>query len=301
MTALRPADLPRPSVLAVFAVGYFLGVRLGEHAYGSLAVPSPFWLPVFLCALLLTPRSQWWVFALAIWPIRILVGAAPGTPMWFQLVSIANDTAKGLAAAWLLERFAGRPLRLRNFHEFLLFLGIAAAALPAVSALAAAPARYALGDPLWRAAYQWFLGDALTQVVVTPTLLYWCRRDFGTRVRLAELLPVAVCVAGALFVGLGVDHFSYSLMFVYLPIPFLIWAAVRLGPFGTANSLTLVAIVSMVAAVEGMGVFAGQTASNAVLSIQLFPLVVAASLLSLAILVVEREALRAREATLTTG
>ena len=155
------AHLPRPAVLAGFVAGYAVAVLLAEHTYGSVSVPSPFWLPdsVLLCALLLAPRSQWWVFAFAIWPVRIFVGAVPGTPVWFQFVSLANDTAKGLAAAWLLGRFVRRPIHLMTLHEFMLFLGIAGAAIPAASALVAAPARSLLGDSFWPAACGWFLGN----------------------------------------------------------------------------------------------------------------------------------------------
>jgi integral membrane sensor domain MASE1 len=114
-----------------------------------------------------------------------------------------------------------------------------------------------------------FLGDALTQVVVTPTLLYWFTRGpGGQRPHLGESIVMYVCLVLALFVGLVVNHPSYLLIFVYLPIPFLILAAVRLGPFGTANSLTLIAIVSMIAAVGGTGVFAGQSPDQAMLLIQ---------------------------------
>ena len=290
------------ATLAIFGAGYFLAVRLSEHAYGSFAVPSPLWLPdsVFLSALLLAPRRQWWMFALAIWPIRLLAGVGPGPPVWFQLVSIANDMVKGVAAAWLLTAVMRRPIRLSTLREFMVYLGIAAALVPALSALAAAPARYALGDPFWRTAYQWFLGDALAQVIVTPTLLYWWTRgyrDVGSRLK--ELLLVGAGLTGALLYAFVVNHESLSLIFVYLPVPFLIWAAVRLRPFGTANAVALVTLVSMVAAVRGTGIFAGVSGDAAVLAMQLFLLVLAISLLSLAIVTVEREELRAHEAVST--
>jgi hypothetical protein len=52
--------LPPPATILNFVVGYFCAFALSERACGTLAVPSPFWLPdaVLLCALLLTPRSQ---------------------------------------------------------------------------------------------------------------------------------------------------------------------------------------------------------------------------------------------------
>jgi len=289
----EPADAGGWRALAVFAAIYGLASVLSEHAYGSLAVPSPFWLPdsVLLCALLLVPRTQWWVFVAAIWPLRLLVGAVPGTPLWFQVTALANDSIKGLAAAWLLHHFVRRPVRLQTLREFMIFLGIAAAAVPALSALLAAPARFALGDPVWRASSQWFLGDVLAQVIVTPTLLYWCTRAYRPHKPPGELVLVFVGLAGALFFGFVVSHDSHFLIFTYLPVPFLIWAAVRLRPFGAANAIALVGIVSMIAAVRGTGVFAGQPAGDAVVSIQLFLPLMAISLLSLAILTVERERL----------
>jgi signal transduction histidine kinase len=287
---------------AIFVIGYYLATRLSEHGYGSLAVPSPFWLPdsVLLCALLLSPKSQWWFFAAIIWPIRLVTGAVPGTPIWFQLVTCANDTAKGLSAAWLLHRVVRRPIRLQTFREFMIFLGIAAVALPALSALAAAPARQLLGDPFWTSAYQWFLGDVLAQVIVTPTLVYWFTRSHRHNVRLLELICVLAALVGASFFGFLVSRPLNWPIALYLPIPFLIWAAVRLGPFGTANSLTLVAIVAVISAAGGTGVFAGVPPENAVLSIQLFLLVVAVALLSLATLTIERESLLVRELKLSS-
>ena len=58
-----------------------------------------------------------------------------------------------------------------------------------------------------RAAYQWFLADALTQVVVTPALLYWFTRESGRQRRhIGESIVVYVCLVIALFVGLVVNH-----------------------------------------------------------------------------------------------
>jgi len=169
--------------------------------------------------------------------------------------------------------------------------------IPAASALVAAPARYLLGDSFWRAVQGWFLGNAVTQVVVTPMLVYWGRRDFRERVGFTEAICASCGLTGTLFVSFLVDHSSSALMFMYLPIPFLVWVAVRLRPFGAANALALVAVVAVVAAVKGSAVFAGESPAGAVLSIQLFLLVVGLSILSLAIAVAEREALQPREAT----
>src|SRR5690242_17713643 len=68
----------------LFCAGYYFSVWLGERAYGSLSVSSPFWLPgaVLLSSFLLTQKKYWPLIAVAVFPIRMLAGAPPGTPFW---------------------------------------------------------------------------------------------------------------------------------------------------------------------------------------------------------------------------
>jgi len=223
--------------LAAFSIVYFLAVLGGESLYGTVGVPSPFWFPdaVLLCALLLTPRHQWWVWLLAIWPIRLALGAPDGTPLWFVLFGIANDTAKALLAAWWLHRLHPRRIHLDTLSEFARFLAIAAFAVPLASALVAAPARYVLGDSLWSAGYRWFLGDAVAQVIVTPTLLYWCAGGYR-RVN-ARMKEIALMAAGLL----AVLYFAFVLGIILLcrrsasarqNLPGYVFAAATLGLAG---------------------------------------------------------------------
>jgi len=282
------------------AFGYVLAVKLAERGYGSISVPSPFWLPdsVLLCALLIMPKRRWWIALVAMWPLRFLAGVPPNTPLWFQLVAIANDGFKAFAAAWVLRRIVGRTVRLHALREWLIFLLVAAGAVPLVSALAAAPARYTLGDPLWTAAYRWFLGDSVAQVVVTPMLLYWCNREYSrVQDRIGELLVILTGLLVVSFCSFVLVLPAHPAILIYAPIPFLLWAAVRLRPFGTANAIALVAGVSIISVSRGMSVFTIPVPFDVVLWLQLFLLLFGVSLLSLAIAVAEREELLHREMT----
>src|SRR5215510_3691065 len=109
-----PVSSVRSAGFAMFVGGYAVAFALSNHAYGSLAVPSPFWLPdsVLLVALLLSPRTRWWMFLIAIWPTRLIIGAPAGTPLWFLLVTTANDALKGFGAAWLLGKVLRRSVLL---------------------------------------------------------------------------------------------------------------------------------------------------------------------------------------------
>ena len=224
------------------------------------------------------------------WPIRLLAGAPHGTPLWFWLTSIVNDSLKALLAAWLLHRALDRPVRISTFREFLIFLGIAAAAVPLLSAMAAAPARHALGDSLWRAGYQWFMGDALTQVIVTPPLLYWCTRAYGrAKSRPIESVLLFVGLSAALYYAFVAPHGFSSPVLLYTPVPFLIWAAVRLGPPVAANANAFVSVIAVFGTVNATGVLAGNSSDHALLSTQCFLVLLAVSSLSLALVAAERE------------
>jgi signal transduction histidine kinase len=173
------------------------------------------------------------------------------------------------------------------------FVGVAGVLAPMLSAIAAAPALHALGDPFWSAAYQWFLGDALVQVIVTPMILDLLFRR--PKERVYELFVLLILVAMASLYVFVASHESHPLSLMYIPVPFLIWAAVRLRLLGTASAISVMAVVSMIGASHGTGLFADDAARHSVLSLQLLLLMSSLSLLPLSILIAEREALRDRE------
>src|SRR5262249_16939093 len=81
----------------------------------------------------------------------------------------------------------------------------------------------------------------------------------------------------------------YFPVLAYAPLPFLVWAALRLRPLGTATAIFLVAFVSMVSARGGAGIFGSGSVLLTILSLQLFLLAVSIPLLSLSIIFDERK------------
>jgi PAS domain S-box-containing protein len=278
--------------LIFFAISYWLSVKASEHLYGSLRVPSPFWLPdsILLCALLLWRREAWWALAVVALPVRLLAGAQDGTPQWFIVTSMLNDVSKAFFSAWLLQRLIRRPIQLNTLREFLIFVCVAVGLSPLLSALAGAATRGALGNPVLDATYRWFLGDALAQVVVTPAILYWFRGNYrhaGARLReLALVCGGMVLLASYVFL---VYEGPLVPMLLYAPVPLLAWAALRLRPFGTANAIAIVASIAVLSVVKGIGVFPGSSPDQSVESIQLFLLVLSVSFLSIAVLAAEQQ------------
>ena len=54
------------------------------------------WVPdsVLLCALLLTPPNEWWLYLAIAVPIRLIPTPHPTIPLWFVFATSANDLLK---------------------------------------------------------------------------------------------------------------------------------------------------------------------------------------------------------------
>jgi PAS domain S-box-containing protein len=281
--------------LAVFELA-FLAAYWFAMSFATSAA-APLWFPdsVLLCALLLNPRRRWAQFLLAPLPIRLLVAVVPGTPLWFLLSTYANDSLKALLVATLLWRVLPDPTRFDRVRDFNCFVGAAVLLAPALSAFGGAASRHGLGAPYWQSWLQWFLGDALANLVLTPAILYWgYPRGWWRRVpsrRLAEALLLGLGLIGVGWVAyhpLPGPPYDLLVLF-YAPVPFLLWAAIRFGIRGTSGALCVIASFAIQSAAGSRGPFVGGSPQLGMLSLQLFLLLIGVSVLFLAVMVGERD------------
>jgi two-component system sensor histidine kinase UhpB len=288
--SIERSDSPRDRLpfvsFLIFAIGYALANRYSSQ-FGQ-RVPAPLWFPdsVLICALLLVPKRHWVWYLIAAFPIRALF---INVPFWFFLASTANDCLKAICVVSLLQHFTGGPVRLNTLRQLWIYIGIAAVLIPALSAVLGAATRLPLGNPFWRSWYQWFLGNATAALVLTPTLLYWCVdwRQFKLFPRRFVTLIAAIIIS--LYWTFVLSNPNTSLLITYVPIPLLILAATNFKPLGVSTSISLMALISIISAVEGRGAFGPLHSHDRVLSIQLFLLVISVPMLFVAILIEERE------------
>ena len=279
------------ATFCLYLVSYYLAYRFGMSF--SQATASPFWFPdsVLLCALLLTPRRSWWVFVLGVLPIRLMSSADVQLPLWFLLDTFAIDSAKGVVTALALRHFLQDALRLRTVRDFAIYCLIAVALVPAAAALLGASARHALGHDYWEAWRQWFLGDALTHLVITPAILYGLpeaerslKRASPARWTEGLLVTIGLVVAGYVAFHSPPGTRGFSEPQFYAPIPFLFWAALRFGIPGASGAVAVIAIISVTAALRGDGPFAGRSPDDTALALQEFLLLRAVPLYLVGIL-----------------
>src|SRR4051812_20467889 len=288
--------------VTAYSVAYFYGMTFSQ------VISSPFWFPdsVLLCGLLVVRRSRWWVLILGTLCIRLVFSLCDGIPLWFLLATFLNDSIKGLIVALALGRFLKTRLHFETVRDFGFYCLVAVVLAPALSAFGGAGARYFLGFDFWSAWQEWFQGNALTHLIITPALLYWVVGPPWKRtMSLVDRYPEAIVLCVGLFLTcyIAFETRSYPEDFAeplfYTPMPFLFWAAIRFGMLGASTAILIIAGFATTAALEGHGPFSGQSPGDVATNLLHFLILRASPLYVVAILAeqktaVESEAQRQR-------
>jgi PAS domain S-box-containing protein len=243
----------RPSLASflLFELAFLVAYRLDMAAAHDAALPFQFSGAILLCGLLLSPLQQWWFYVLGTVPIRLLLFVPAGLPAWFPFAYAATESMKGLLSAALLQRFSRDRAWFDNLREFATYFLIAVVFAPAVSAFAGAGLHSVLGHSFWRTCAIWFFQGALANLVFAPIILLRGNSNRGV-VEHRRYVEAFVLAAGLALATYLVIRNSTGAQFppflLYLPVPFLVWAAMRFGPLGVPGAALLMSIVSIAGA-----------------------------------------------------
>jgi diguanylate cyclase (GGDEF)-like protein len=137
------------------------------------------------------------------------------------------------------------------------------------------------------------MGDAAGDLVVAPVLVLWAtapRLQWNRRwlleatALIAGLSLVALIVFDGLIPAVGVERFPLE----FLCIPFLFWAAFRLGRRGVATCVLALSWISITGTLHGFGPFARAAPNESLLLLQAYMAVQAVTMLAAAAVVWER-------------
>jgi two-component system sensor histidine kinase UhpB len=140
---------------------------------------------------------------------------------------------------------------------------------------------------------RWFLGDGLAIIALVPAFLFAAQGRFRRPlVSAGELTALAVSlIFGSWLAFWYADRAAtYTPLFLYAPIPALVWAAVRVGPAGVSISLAFMVLFALAGAEVGHGPFAAYGPVVNQLAVQLFLSLLAVPLTALTLLIDERRA-----------
>jgi signal transduction histidine kinase len=282
------------------ALGYYVAARLGlaftlqPHPISTLWPPNA----LLAAALLLAPTRAWWWLLAAALPAHLAAELQGGVPMAMVLAWFVSNCSEALIGAGLVRAFVPGRLRLDSFRNAGIFLPCVVLAAPLLSSFLDAALVRLIGwgeGEYWELVSARFFSNVLAEITVGPLILTWAAVDFARlrRASLARTMEAAALFAWLLVVCLVVFDLpqinaNVAPALFYAPLPFLLWAAMRLGPAGTASALALMTVATIWGAVQGLGPFAGGTPQEIAREMQLFLTAVAVPMLLLAVALEER-------------
>jgi PAS domain S-box-containing protein len=244
----------------------------------------------FLVAiLLLTPQR--------IWPALLGSGLAgfviydlqEGVAIRSIAVLNGADAIGILVAAFGVKYALGQRPRLSSLASLAKYVFFAVILAPSLSACVGAAAFADNYISSWK---MHFFTEALALLSLTPAILSWAdtvraNKSLSYYVELDASIVVLTIVAHITFLS---SSASSNLSVLYLPVPVLLWSALRFGILGVSTSLNIVAFFSIWGAVHQRGPFAGlSTPLDDVRTLQLFFLTASSSFMVLAALVEEHQ------------
>jgi signal transduction histidine kinase len=270
---------------------YYLGAE-AAFLIGTLTdkIFAPFWPPnaILFCALALVPYRRWPHYIVAVVPAHIMAELSVGMG-WLQMfVAFATNIMVALLNAFGLRYLLGPPPWLNSMQRAVAFVLITAVGGPGIAAVGGAFVRSTGGAEFgnyWQFWAEWYAANALASLTLGATVLTclsndhnWTELRSRSRAIEASLLLAGLGVACAIaFRGHSLAKPSFIPSLLYLPLPFVVWAAVRFQSIGASAAIFMMTVGSIASTLKGSTVFAGADVEANVLALQLFLMVISVS------------------------
>ncbi len=280
-----PTWVPMLAGPLLVAALYLLGAETA-FLIGTLSdrIFAPFWPPnvVLFCALLLVPPRLWWLYLLAAFPAHVITELGVGMPIPQMLVAFVTNCAVAVLNAGATRYFLGPLPWFDSLRKACLYVAITAVASPALVALGGAfvPILDAGDiDKYWTFWLQWYVSNSVSSLALGTVVLTWLggRHETLTQLPMRTLVEASLLVAGLFIVCAGAFESSKGTLasgllpaVLYLPLPLILWAAIRFGAKGASTAILVVAVALLWKALKGPNPFMAETPEASVFAIQAF-------------------------------
>jgi PAS domain S-box-containing protein len=218
-----------------------------------------------------------------------------------------SNSCEALIGAGFVRYLIDHPVRFDRLRNVGIFFICAALLGPFLSSFldAAFVALNGWGhDSYWQVWRVRFTSNVLAAITLVPFIVTWSGDGIAWlgRIRRGRLLEGAVLVLALLSVNRVVFYKlgpAPDSALLYLPLPFLIWAAVRFGSRGVSAAICAVTFLAIWSAGHGYGPFSAKSAGENALAIQMFLIVMSVPLLLLAGVIEDAMTLRQRDERIT--
>src|SRR5687768_6949325 len=247
----------RPLVAALLvSTSYYLGAKIGFLLTFSPHPVSTLWPPnsILFAALLLLPLRWWWLILLAAFPAHLATQLNADIPLTMILCWFVSNCSEALIGASLLRYLTKNQVRFDSTYNVGMFLLVALLG-PFLSSFldSAFVVLNQFGtSSYWDVFRMRFFSNTLASLTLVPFIVTWTRGGIAS-IRNAppkRYLEAALLAAGLLIVGL-VSFGARDIVanntpaLLYLPLPLLLWSAIRFGPEGLSASLLVVSLFAI--------------------------------------------------------
>jgi PAS domain S-box-containing protein len=299
-------------IVVLGCAGYYVGALVGFALTSPSHSVSALWPPnaILLASLLLVPVASWWLVFLGTFAAHVAVQSQSGVPAEMVLLWFISNSSEALIGALFLRFFLKEALDFASLKNVIVYVALAVFLAPFLSSFLDAAFVTLVGwkdNSYWQVWLARFPANVVAAIAIPPFLILWFsqgaawfrRSSPGQR---AELLLVLIGLVVVCFVAFNKPspRFRSVAPLLYLPLPFLLWAAMRFGSLGASTSLLVLVLISIWCVAQGRGPFAQGTLAHNVNSLQVVLISISLPIMLLAGLVEEREeksrALRESEA-----
>jgi len=283
-------------VVALIAL-YFAGGLIGKTTTFFSGTVVLVWPPagIALAAILVFGYGYWPCVAMG----AVLFSWVNGTPFGlFMLGTVIGNTMGAIVCAFLLKNIMAFDNSMERTRDVTGYIGLACFLGTTVNAafnvVSLAYSGTVAWDNLFPSILVWWVPNALAGLVVAPFIITWATPS-ATRWN-ARLIAEAVVCGSGLVCGTLISFnswFVYGIQnypLAYLPLPFLVWGALRFGQRGATAGTLLVSTVAIHSVLRGTGPFMTDTQNGSLTLIGSYIGILAVTNMLLAAAAAERRA-----------
>ncbi len=279
---------------AGIALVYFVSAKLGLQLASVNPSATAVWPPTGIaiaCLLIFGYRASLGIFIGAFFGNLTTAGT-----IITSLGIATGNMLEGIVSAYLVNKFAHGKKALNQSLDvfgFILFAGIigtmVSASIGVTTLLLGGLLHLVNLQATW---ITWWLGDMAGALTVAPLLIAISniRRHNWNFEKIFEMASFLILLTAATVITFGLSPFgglkNYPLIFI--PIPFLLWAAFRFEQEGVTLGIIIVSAIAVWATTYGIGPFAHIPLNDSLLLLGTFMSITAAAMLSTAGVVSER-------------
>lgn len=285
--------------MALVALAYYVGARIGFLLQSPRVPQSVLWLPnsILFAVLVVSPVRSWALLLAASYPAQLLVGWQTHAPLVTMSLLYLTNCADAVLAAAVWRLLSPGQSRIYGLRPMLAFL-VAAAAVPTLLisfADAAITVARHWSNNYWLVFETRARANVLTNVIFVPAavwLLSETRSEFVNywRRRWIEGVMLTIGLVSTTLVALSRPTGSISSAgLAYLPLAFVVWAAVRFNVAMTGVTLLTLGYLTTWMGIHGVGNVTPLSPDNFVPTVQFELLAIAVPVLCLCAVIQERE------------